>query len=157
MQKEWQDALATMTYGIYVLTSGAGQDINGMIASWVTQVSYDPPLILVAVHPNRRTHYLVEKSKAFVLHVLSSDQKGLMPRFKGPDPLGKFEGLQWDSGLTGCPILRDCVAFLECELRETYRPGNHSLFVGEIVNGRVISNSQVLTTIEYQGTYTGRV
>ena len=157
MEKQWQDALAKMTYGIYVLTSGTGQDINGMIASWVTQVSYDPPLILVAVHPNRRTHYLVQKSKAFVLHVLSSEQKDLMTRFKGPDPLRKFEGLQWEAGLTGCPILRDCVAFLECKLRNTYRPGNHSLFIGEIVNGRAINNSPVLTTLDYDGTYTGRV
>ncbi|MEJ2286300.1 MAG: flavin reductase, partial [Desulfobacterales bacterium] len=38
-----------MTYGIYVLTSCHQQEINGMIASWVSQVSYTPPLIMVAV------------------------------------------------------------------------------------------------------------
>jgi len=156
MDKQWQDALAKMTYGIYVLTTGTGKDINGMIASWVTQASYDPPLILVAVHPNRRTHSLIEQSQAFVLHILSSDQKPMMSRFKGPDPVAKFEGLEWDTGVTGCPVIQSCVGFLECKLREKYRPGNHTLFLGEVVNGRAVSDSPVLTTKEYEGTYTGK-
>jgi len=156
MEKQWLEALAKMPYGIYVLTTGTGKDMNGMIASWVTQVSYEPPLILVAVHPNRRTHRLIEQSRAFVLHILSSEQKAMMSRFKGPDPLAKFEGLQWDTEVTGCPIIRSCVGFLECRLREKYQPGNHTLFLGEIVNGKVLSDSPVLTTIDYEGTYTGK-
>jgi flavin reductase (DIM6/NTAB) family NADH-FMN oxidoreductase RutF len=53
MQDQWIKAFAKMTYGIYVLTSGADEAINGMIASWVSQVSYEPPLVMVAVHPKR--------------------------------------------------------------------------------------------------------
>ena len=157
MQETWQEALATMTYGIYVLTTGKGTDINGMIASWVTQVSYEPPLVLVAVHPNRRTHPLIKDTRAFALHVLASDQKAFLARFKGPDPRAKFEGLKWHEGSTGCPILSECVAFLECRLTDSYQPGNHTLFIGEIVDGGVINSSPVLTTIDYSGTYTGKV
>ncbi len=156
MLEMWQDALARFTYGIYVLTTGQGPNINGMIASWVTQVSYEPPLILVAVHPNRRTHSLIKATSAFALHVLASDQKAFLARFKGPDPRAKFEGLRWHKGTTGCPILSDCVAFLECKLTDSYQPGNHTLFVGEIADGRVIADSPVLTTLNYSGTYTGK-
>ena len=156
MEKQWQEALSKMTYGIYVLTTGSGDHINGMIASWVTQISYDPPLILVAVHPNRRTHGMVKKTRAFALHPLSSEQKDMMSRFKGPDPRAKFEGIEWEKGLTGCPIIKDCVAFMECRVKETYEPGNHTLFIGEIVNAMAILDASVLTTLEYPGTYTGR-
>lgn len=155
MDKQWQEALSMMPYGIYVLTTGAGQHINGMIASWVTQVSYDPPLLLVAVHPNRLTHQMLRENGVFVLHVLSSEQKQLMSRFKGPEPRAKFEGIQWEKGLTGCPILKDCVAFMECKVKETYEPGNHTLFIGEIVNASAIREAPVLTTLEYGGAYTG--
>ena len=56
MKEEYLKLLGKMTYGIYVLTSAADQVVNGMIASWVSQVSYDPLLLMVAIHPNRYTH-----------------------------------------------------------------------------------------------------
>ena len=62
MKDKWIRALGSMTYGIYVLTSFYEEEINGMIASWVSQVSYDPLLIMVAVHPNRYSHNLIDKS-----------------------------------------------------------------------------------------------
>jgi len=74
MQGQWIKAFAKMTYGIYVLTSRADEAINGMIASWVSQVSYEPPLIMVAVHPKRYSHQLIEKGGSFVLHVVSSSR-----------------------------------------------------------------------------------
>ena len=74
MKKEWLSAFGHMTYGIYVLTARFENTINGMIASWVSQVSYDPPLIMVAVHSNRYSHHLLEKGHAFALHVLDKSQ-----------------------------------------------------------------------------------
>ena len=78
MDKEWLSAFGKMTYGIYVLTTGSAGTINGMIASWVSQVSYDPPLISVAVHPNRYSHQLIEQSKCFALHVVAKDRSDLL-------------------------------------------------------------------------------
>ena len=75
MQKEWLAALGQMTYGIYVLTTRVDDTINGMIASWVTQVSYEPPLIMAAIHPNRYSHNLVDNGQAFALHILDRSQK----------------------------------------------------------------------------------
>jgi flavin reductase (DIM6/NTAB) family NADH-FMN oxidoreductase RutF len=71
-----------MTYGIYVLTTRNESEINGMIASWVSQVSYDPPLMMVAVHPNRYSHTLITQSRIFALHSLDRAQKDLLARFK---------------------------------------------------------------------------
>jgi len=71
MDERWLHALRNMTYGIYVLTTAHEEKINGMIASWVSQVSYDPPLIMVAVHPNRYSNGMIRESGAFVLHILS--------------------------------------------------------------------------------------
>ncbi|MBN1103363.1 MAG: flavin reductase [Deltaproteobacteria bacterium] len=156
MDKTWQDALGRMTYGIYVLTSAQGAQINGMIASWASQVSHEPPLIMVAIHPNRYSHALVEKSRAFALHVLDRNQKNLIRRFKGPDPQAKFESLSWVRGKTGSPILQECIACVECEVRAKYEPGNHSLFVGEVVQAHVFLQSDPLSTLDYEGVYQGR-
>jgi flavin reductase (DIM6/NTAB) family NADH-FMN oxidoreductase RutF len=156
MKKEWSTAFGHMTYGIYVLTARFDDTINGMIASWVTQVSYDPPLIMVAVHPNRYSHSLIEKSQAFALHVLDRSQKEMLKRFKGPNPEKKFTGIPWETGKTGAPILTNCLAWFEVTVKERHDPGNHTLFIGEVIDSGGASLGNPLCTLEYDGMYVGK-
>jgi flavin reductase (DIM6/NTAB) family NADH-FMN oxidoreductase RutF len=148
--------MAHMTYGIYVLTTRHGTIINGMIASWVSQVSFEPPLIMVAVHPNRYSHQLIEKSGCFALHSLARGQKDLLTCFKGPDPDAKFASLAWRDGVTGCPILADCIGCVECRVVVTLGPGNHTLFVGEVVDAVFNGEDMPLCTLDYEGCYLGK-
>jgi flavin reductase (DIM6/NTAB) family NADH-FMN oxidoreductase RutF len=156
MHDRWLQALGSMTYGIYVLTTYHGETINGMIASWVSQVSYEPPLVMVAVHPNRLSHSLIEKSGSFGLHLLHRKQKDFLSRFKGPDPEAKFADLVWSKGKTGCPLLKDCLGYLECAVRAALQPGNHTLFIGEVLDAQLLSHEDPLTTLDYEGRYTGK-
>jgi flavin reductase (DIM6/NTAB) family NADH-FMN oxidoreductase RutF len=156
MKKERVTAFRHMTYGIYVLTTQFDDSINGMIASWVTQVSYEPPMILVAIHPNRYSHNLIEKSDAFALHILNKSQKELLKRFKGPDPEKRFVDLSWETKKIGAPILKDCMAWFELQVKERYSPGNHTLFIGEVINSGVNSPGTPLCTLEYDGMYVGK-
>jgi len=127
-----------------------------MIASWVSQVSYDPLLIMVAVHPNRYSHNLIANSGCFALHVLAADQSNLLGRFKGPYPNAKFSSIQWQPGRTGCPVLKDCMAYFECRVTAEYTPGNHTLFLGEVVEAQVIGKGNILSSIDYNGVYLGK-
>ena len=156
MKDEWIQALGTMTYGIYVLTSSYEDEINGMIASWVSQISYDPLLIMVAVHTNRYSHHLIENSGCFALHSLNRDQKDFLKRFKGSDAEAKFESIEWKRGTTGSPILRDCAAYFEARVVNSIRPGNHTLFIAEIVDAKACSQLQPLSTLDYDGVYLGK-
>jgi flavin reductase (DIM6/NTAB) family NADH-FMN oxidoreductase RutF len=156
MNKALLENMARMTYGIYVLTTRHGETVNGMIASWVSQVSYDPPLIMAAVHPNRYSHELLEKSGRFALHILDRGQKDLLARFKGPDPGEKLAGIAWREGKTGCPVLADCIGSLECRIIRTLAPGNHTLFIGEVVEAVFNRERTALSTLDYGGCYTGK-
>jgi flavin reductase (DIM6/NTAB) family NADH-FMN oxidoreductase RutF len=156
MKKEWIEALGTMTHGIYVLTSFHKEAINGMVASWVCQISYDPLLIMVAVHPDRYSHELIAQSGCFALHVLATDQSNLMGRFKGPDPKAKFSSIRWRPGRTGCPLLNDCLAYFECRVTAEYTPGNHTLFLGEVLEAQRMAEGNALSTLDYDGVYLGK-
>jgi flavin reductase (DIM6/NTAB) family NADH-FMN oxidoreductase RutF len=156
MRDEWIEALGHMTYGIYILTSFYKDAINGMIASWVSQVSFDPLLIMVAVHPTRYSHKLIAKSGCFALHVLAADQSNLLGRFKGPDPKTKFTSIPWQPGRTGCPILKECLAYFECKVTAEYTPGNHTLFLGEVLEAQVIGKGNILSSLDYDGIYLGK-
>jgi flavin reductase (DIM6/NTAB) family NADH-FMN oxidoreductase RutF len=156
MQEDWIKTLGRMTYGIYVMTTFHDEEINGMIASWVSQISYDPLLVMAAVHPNRHSHQLIEKSGCFALHVIDRQQKEYLARFKGPDPAAKFSAVQWKRGRTGCPILTECMAYLECRVKSTYTPGNHTLFLGEVVGAQTFSEGIPFSTLDYNGVYLGK-
>ncbi len=156
MERDWERALGKFSYGIYVLTTSHQGEINGMIASWVSQVSYDPPLVMVAVHPNRYSHGMVDKSGKFALNVVAKEQGHWLGRFKGPDPAAKFQGLKWKKGATGCPILEESLAYVECQVVDSYRPGNHTLFVGRIIAAQLLEDNIPLTTLDYEGTYLGK-
>ena len=156
MEDTWIQALGKMTYGIYVLTTSYNDRINGMIASWVTQVSYDPLLIQVAVHPNRYSHNLIEQSGCFALHSIAIEQSDYLNRFKGSDSQSKFSSIPWSRGQTGCPIIKDCIAFFELKLVEKYAPGNHTLFIGEVVAAGLNSEKKPFTNLDYKGLYLGK-
>lgn len=156
METELQQILGKMTYGIYILTTFHKEEINGMVASWVSQVSYDPPMVMVAIHPNRYSHHMIDQNGYFALNLLSRNQVDLLERFKGPDPKAKFDSILWSRGITGCPILKTCLGYLECEVKNHYSPGNHTLFIGEIRDAQVFTEETPLSTFDYAGVYIGR-
>jgi len=156
METEWTLAIGKMTFGIYVLTTAADQVINGMIASWVSMVSFDPPLVMVAVHSNRYSHKLIERSGYFALNIISRDHKAYLSCFKGSDPVGKFAGIDWRKGQTGSPILADSIGYLECTVWDQYKPGNHTLFIGQIIDAKLQQDNVPLSTLDYEGVYLGK-
>lgn len=156
MKQAWMEALGQMTYGIYVLTTRVDDTINGMIASWVAQVSYDPPLVMAAIHPNRYTHGLVDKGRSFALHIIDRDQREMLKIFKGPDPEKKFGNVTWEPGKTGVPVLQDCLGWLELIVQERCAPGNHTLFIGEVIDGGSRLAGTPLCTLDYEGMYAGK-
>ena len=156
MDKEWIQSVSKMTYGIYVLTSFYKEEINAMIASWVSQISYTPPMLITAVHPKRYSHLLIEKSGCFAVNILSRDQTSLIRRFKGPDPAAKFDSIDWVRGILGCPLLESCLAYMECKVTASFQPGNHTLFVGNIMDAKFLAKGDPLSTNDYEGVYLGK-
>ena len=61
-----------------------------------------------------------------------------------------------DQGKTGCPILKDCVGYMECEVKDEMEPGNHTLFLGEVVAAEIFSNEVPMSTLDYEGVYFGK-
>lgn len=111
---------------------------------------------MVAVHPNRYSHQLLVRSGHFALHILGKDQQALLARFKGPVAAEKFSGIDWQAGVTGCPVLTDCLASIECRITSELTPGNHTLFIGEAL--AVVFNRKAvpLSTLDYAGCYRGK-
>lgn len=130
--------LWSMPYGLYLLGSRAGDRRNLMTINWVTQVAFDPKLIAVGVEHGAVTHELVTEGKVFTLNTIGREDRALVRKFTKPaewdDGASTLNGFAVHEGATGAPILDQSPAFLDCEVRQSVEVGNHTLFIGEVVD-----------------------
>ena len=133
-------AFTALVHGVYVVTTRAGEKINGMTAAWVSQVYLNPLLIMVSIAPPRYTHSLIQESGIFVINVLTSDQVELAKRFgyKSGRKIDKFAGLETLTAGSGAPILPQAYAYLDLKLAHTFTAGDHTLFVGEVLDAKIL-------------------
>lgn len=133
-------ALRMIPYGLYVLTARAEDgDIAAATVNWVTQASFHPPLIVVCVKADSKSHAHLKSVGTFALNVLSREQRDLAYAF--------FKDTVWDEqsingqpyrlGETGAPLLNNAPASLECRVVETVEHGDHSVFVAEVVQAHM--------------------
>lgn len=133
-------ALRMIPYGLYVLTA---ESKSGKVAAasvnWVTQASFEPPLLVVGVKADSMAHSAIKESGAFALNILGKGQNDIaFTFFKSLEREGmSIGGQEFHEGETGSPIFENAPAFIECRLVETVEKGDHSVFVGEVVNAGV--------------------
>ncbi|MGD8698711.1 MAG: flavin reductase family protein [Gemmatimonadales bacterium] len=133
-------ALRMIPYGLYVLT---GQAEDGRVAAatvnWVSQVSFEPPLVAVGVKADSGGHAIIKETGSFALNMLGKGQEATaFAFFKPTEREGDTVGaVPFHAGSTGAPILDGCPAYVECRLIETVERGDHSVFVGEVVDAGV--------------------
>lgn len=129
-------ALRMIPYGLYVLTAEAKDGrVAAATVNWVTQASFAPPLVAVGVKADSGAHGLIKESGHFALNVLGKDQQGqAFTFFKSLEREGNtIGGESFTTGTTGAPVLASTPAFVECKLVDTVEKGDHSIFVGEVV------------------------
>lgn len=150
-------ALRKIVHGVYVIGVKQESKINAFTATWVTQVSFEPPLVVVGVRNDGLSHSMIEASKVFVINFLGTGQKPLAQHFLKPAHLGgeKLAGIRYRLGKTGAPILQEAIAYVECEVREIHPGGDHSIVVGEVVEAGVHQDADPLTLKETGWHYGG--
>ncbi len=124
--------------GIFILTIGTGARSTGMLASWVMQAGFEPPMVSVAVKQGRYVCDWLSEGQPFVLNVVRDGQKELLRHFgKGFDPgVAAFDGLDITHCARGVPILKESLGHLECEPAGHVDSGDHRIFLAKVVRGK---------------------
>ena len=127
-----------MPAGIYLLGSAAGGRRNLMTHNLAMQVATEPKMLAVAVRNDAVTHELVHRGQVFSLSFVKREDRALVraftkPATEGPGP-STLGGVAVRAGSTGAPVLAQAAAWLECEVRHEIPVGDHTLFVGEVVD-----------------------
>ena len=132
-------ALRMIPYGLFVLTAEGKEGVAAATVNWVTQASFAPPLVAVGVKVDSHAHGLIKETNAFALNILGKGQNALAFTFFKPAAKegSKISGEPYRAGATGAPILTNAPAYVECRLVGTVEKGDHSVFVGEVVEAGV--------------------
>jgi len=139
-----------MPYGLYVVGSrGEDRTLKQlMTANWVTQLSFDPKLLAVSIERSALTHRLVTSTGCFSLSFIDREDRSIVRKFTKPvevDPTaGTLNGFPFVERVTGAPVLAQAVAFADCQVRETLDVGDHTLFVGEVVDAGFLADEAAL-------------
>jgi len=129
----YKKLLSNWASGVTVVTSRDGERIQGMTASAFTEVSLDPPLVLVCADKSTITNELIQASGVFTVSILAEDQDALSNKFASKkDEHRRFEGLDCETGHTGCARIPGAVAWADCAVHQTVDAGDHYVYIGEI-------------------------
>ena len=152
------EILKTIPYGFYITgVVGIDGEANGFTTCWVSQVSFNPQQVIVAVRKNQHTHDLVEDSGVFSLNFLDTGQEELARRFTEPLPHenGRVGGSPYTTGETGAPLFEEAFANLECRVASKMEAGDHTVYLGEVVAADLKRPADILTDLDTPMEYGG--
>lgn len=146
---EEKAVLDSFSYGVYVVSSRRGDEINAMTMRLVSHLPTRPARLSLVMRKRCLTHEFICESRVFAVSVLAQGQELIAGHFglRSGRNVDKFVGIEYRRGCLGAPILEDCRAFLECRLIASHDMGNSVLLLGEIVDagkGALHSHSSLL-------------
>ncbi|MGH7628060.1 MAG: flavin reductase family protein [Gemmatimonadales bacterium] len=140
MQQEIAALFRRLTSGAYVVGVAHGGRRNAFTAAWIMQVSFDPLLLALAIHPEHASYPLLVESGAFAVSVLERGRLDLARDFGTRSGRGvdKLAGVRWRAARSGAPVLEESVAFFDCRVVSRHPAGDHEIVVGRVVDGGLL-------------------
>lgn len=141
-----EQAVGRIVGSLCIVTAKEGDISSAMLASWVSQASFNPPGLTVAVAKDRALETLMHSGNKFVLNILEEGKHiGLMKHFLKPFAPGqdRFADVASEQSESGSPILTESLAYLECSVQSRLESGDHWLVYATVDNGKVLSKDGV--------------
>lgn len=134
-----EQAVGRVIGALCVLTGKQGDTDMGMLTSWVSQATFNPPGLTVALEKNRAEEILPHNGDAFVLNVLK-EGRNLRRYFMKPLAPGedRFAEVKTHPATNGCLVLDEALAYLECRVQNRMDCGDHWLVYATVENGKLL-------------------
>ena len=145
-----KQVLRTFTYGLYAVSCSYAGEVNVFTANWLTQISFDPPLVAISIENTSKSLPMILNSRKCTINVFRSGDRDLAGKLgksaiQHPD---KLVTISFHLGDNGCPILDDALAWVACEIHNTVKAGDSTLVIAEVDDVGMIAEGQPLTMNE---------
>ncbi|MBP7998896.1 MAG: flavin reductase family protein [Chloroflexi bacterium] len=129
----YRNALRHFPTGVTIVTLNTGSEIHGLTVSAFASVSPEPPLIMVVIDHKHKAHALLEQENTvFAVNILRQEQADLSNRFAWVKDEDRFAAGEWGTAVTGAPILKNALAWLDCTIHARMLVGTHTIYVGQV-------------------------
>lgn len=146
-------ALYLISYGMYIVCSKKGDNINGQTANTVIQVASEPPIISVCINKQNLTHEFITESKVFTASIVAQTAPLKLIGgfgFKSGRDVNKFEGVNYKPGQNGAPVILDnTLGYVEAKVIGSVDAKTHTVFIGEVTNAEVLAEGEPMTYAYY--------
>lgn len=134
-----QQALGRVVGSLCVVTAKQGDTAVGVLTSWISQATFNPPGVTVAIAKEFAEGVLDQAGDRFVLNILK-EGRNLRRHFMKPAAPGedRFAGLETEPAMNGCPVLQEALAYLECTVQNRLECGDHWLLYAVVERGKVL-------------------
>ena len=153
-----KQVLRSLVYGLYALGVKRGAGAHMMTVNWLTQVSFEPPMLAVAIEREAQSLPLVRDAGAFAISVFESGARQLAGKLgrSSASVANKMEGVAHHPGpTTGAPLLDAASGWLECRVVAEHAAGDHVLVVAEVIEAGHQREGDTLTLRETGFRYAG--
>lgn len=133
--EDFRDALRHFPAGVTVVTIKTRDSArpHGLTVSAFASVSPDPPMILVCIDHRSTSHSLMERSgTVFAVNILPENEAEISNRFAWGEEETRFDIGEWETAVTGAPVLKNSLAWLDCTIYSRHHAGTHTIYVGEV-------------------------
>lgn len=131
---EYRKALGKFATGVTVITTKSDERIHGMTANAFMSISLEPKLVTISIDNKAKMLDKIKKSGYYAVSFLSEEQIDISMHFAGQKPI---EGeIEFDR-LLDIPIIKDALGSVICEVSQTIEVGDHTLFVGKVLDMKV--------------------
>jgi flavin reductase (DIM6/NTAB) family NADH-FMN oxidoreductase RutF len=145
MQSNKAIAVGHIPSGLFIVAVQDAEKgvIDGYLASWVQQVSFDPLIVSLAIKPGRPAYDLIKDGKTFAINIVGDQDKSFLKHFwKGYDPANNpFKEIPHSIGANGGVILQGAKSAIECEILSSAKPGDHEVIFAT-VKASVVQNEE---------------
>ncbi len=145
--------LGRVPSGLFVLSARRGDEELGMLASWVMQAGFNPPMITVALGRDRPLADWLIDGVAFVVSVLSADQRPLVRHFGRGFASGEsvFDGIPIHRAEGEIPTPSGAIGYLRCEPISHIDSEDHLIFLARVVDGQLDDGQKPMVHIRKNG------
>ena len=126
-------ALSHFASGVTIVTTALEGRPYGMTVASFASLSLHPPLVLICIEKGVKTHDAIVAAGRFGVSILSSQQTGISSKFASRSD-DKFTGIDTFTGQLEIPLITGALTTIECRVHEQLPGGDHSIFVGEVVD-----------------------
>lgn len=130
--------LRSLNHGVYVIGVSNGNQSHAFTAAWVMQVSFDPLLLALSIHPAHSSYEMLRCGGVFTVNVLPAERMDLAEHFGRSGNKDRLCDIQWHHAKTGAPLLDEAMAWLDCEFSHECPAGDHVLVIGRVVDGALV-------------------